>query len=111
MHSRAPIDQTFSANITAQVETNYNNGAAVSKGGSRFAKFFDGKSRDGLPSAGKPPMGGGFTSPSPNQLQRQEQVSLVTGTSNDQRAMEELFAMLNNSSQVRINLRFLACEL
>ncbi|PPQ71757.1 hypothetical protein CVT26_007598 [Gymnopilus dilepis] len=97
VQSRTVIEQTISASITAQAEPNFN--GAGSRSGSRFAKFFDGKAREGPPQAGRPSVSGGFTSPSPSQLQRQEQVSLVTANTNDHRAMEELFAMLNNSSQ------------
>ncbi|KDR85159.1 hypothetical protein GALMADRAFT_233820 [Galerina marginata CBS 339.88] len=96
LHPRTNTE-AFNSNLNPQVEPNYNGMAAVK--GSRFAKFFDGKGRDGLPSSSKTQPPGGFTSPSPNHNQRQEQVSLVTGNSGDQRAMDELFAMLNNSSQ------------
>jgi hypothetical protein len=71
--------------------------------GSRLAKFFDGKSRDGAPLTAKaqtPPVG--FTSSSPIPGQRQDQVSfngMIGGNSTD-RAMDDLFVMLNNSAQV-----------
>lgn len=98
-HSRASTDLNFNSNVNAQLETNYNGPGAK---GSRFAKFFDGKAREGPPSSGKPQLQGGFTSPSPNHSQRQDHANLVQGNPGDQRAMDELFAMLNNSSQVRI---------
>lgn len=77
------------------------NGAGYATGkGSRFAKFFDGKGRDGL---GALPMGKsqtpvGFVSSSPNPGQRQDQ-GHFNGAS-DHRAMDDIFAMLSGSSQV-----------
>ncbi|KAH9486768.1 hypothetical protein JR316_0000833 [Psilocybe cubensis] len=94
-HHRIPIEQNFSSNVNSPMETNYNGLGAK---GSRFAKFFDGKGRDGTAS-GKPQLQGGFTSPSPNHGQRQDHPNINQGNPGDQRAMEELFAMLNNSSQ------------
>ncbi|KAF9569730.1 hypothetical protein CPC08DRAFT_812711 [Agrocybe pediades] len=93
---RGMVDQSFSSNVQAP-EANYN-GTAVGKG-SRFAKFFDGKARDNAPPSAKQQAIGGFTSPSPNHNHRHEHTSLVTGTSGDQRAMDDLFAMLNSSAQ------------
>jgi len=100
---RGPVEQGFNSTLnTQQNEPNFN-GVATGKG-SRFAKFFDGKARDVQPTSSKQQVGGGFSSPSPNHHQRHEHTSLVTGTSGDQRAMDDLFAMLNNSAQVSFNV-------
>ena len=93
------INHRPSMDFGSQPEQNYNNMAAGK--GSRFAKFFDGKSRDGLP-AGKPPGPGVPLSTSPLQNQRSDQANFggIAPNAGDQRAMDELFAMLSNSSHV-----------
>ncbi|TRM65781.1 hypothetical protein BD626DRAFT_566441 [Schizophyllum amplum] len=62
--------------------------------GSRFAKFFDGKPREGVPKM--PGMGDG----SPVGLGRQQEPSPmnIPGSGPDGRAMDEIFAMLNSSA-------------
>ncbi|KAL1748888.1 hypothetical protein HDZ31DRAFT_71234 [Schizophyllum fasciatum] len=60
--------------------------------GSRFAKFFDGKTRDGavkMPGGEGSPVGLGRQEPSPMN---------IPGSGPDGRAMDEIFAMLNNSA-------------
>ncbi|KAL1705049.1 hypothetical protein EV121DRAFT_270066 [Schizophyllum commune] len=59
--------------------------------GSRFAKFFDGKTRDGaakMQSGGESPVG----------LRQEPSPMNVPGSGPDGRAMDEIFAMLNNSA-------------
>lgn len=80
-------------------------GLSTSKG-SRFAKFFDGKGRDGAISVAKPqgPIGFPSSSPGPGPGQRQEHFNAAMGGLTDHRAMDDIYAMLNNSSQVSTNL-------
>lgn len=67
--------------------------------GSRFAKFFDNKGRDPQMSTIQKP--GGIPSPSQLQGHRQEITrALMEQQGGDSRAMEDLFAMLQSSSQV-----------
>lgn len=70
--------------------------------GSRFAKFFDNKTRDNALPGYKPQTPTGFLSSSPNPLHRQEQMAYggAPSTGPTERTMEDIFAMLNNSSQV-----------
>jgi zinc finger CCCH domain-containing protein 13 len=70
--------------------------------GSRFAKFFDGKGRDGAISVAKPqgPAGFASSSPGPGPGQRQEHFNGALGGLTDHRAMDDIYAMLNSSSQV-----------
>ena len=77
------------------------NGYVLAKG-SRFAKFFDGKGRDPSATQTKPQTPTGFLSPSPSLGQRQDQSGFngLHGNHNDPRTMDDLFAMLSNSSQV-----------
>ena len=98
---RGPVDQMFNPSNN-QPEAVYNGFAAAK--GSRFAKFFDGKARDAQPQSNKSQVQVGYVSPSPNHHQRQEQSNLNNLTSNpgDQRTMDDIFAMLNSSSQVGI---------
>jgi hypothetical protein len=98
---RGPVDQMFNPSNN-QLEPVYN-GLAAAKG-SRFAKFFDGKARDTQSQSNKSQVPVGYISPSPNHHQRQEQSNLSNLASNpgDQRTMDDIFAMLNSSSQVGI---------
>ena len=98
---RGSVDQMFNSS-NSQPEPVYN-GFAASKG-SRFAKFFDGKARDTQSQSNKSQVPVGYISPSPNQQQRQEQSNLSNLASNpgDQRTMDDIFAMLNSSSQVGV---------
>lgn len=95
---RGPADQMFNPNNN-QPEAVYN-GFATAKG-SRFAKFFDGKARDAQPQSNKSQVPVGYMSPSPNHHQRSEQSNLASNPG-DQRTMDDIFAMLNSSSQVGI---------
>lgn len=83
-------------------------GLSVAKG-SRFAKFFDGKGREGAISAAKPqgPTGFASSSPGPGPGQRQEHFNGALGGVTDHRAMDDIYAMLNSSSQVSNVLLFL----
>lgn len=101
---RSPLNhpQQFGPGIldNGQIDAS-GNGYAAPKG-SRFAKFFDGKGREGPPPKTQTPIG--FTSPSPNlgHGQRFDQAGLG-GPSNgvgEQRTMDDIIAMLANS-QVR----------
>jgi hypothetical protein len=98
---RGPVDQMFNPSSN-QPESVYNGFAAAK--GSRFAKFFDGKTRDMQSQSNKSSVPVGYISPSPNHHQRQEQNNLSNLASNpgDQRTMDDIFAMLNSSSQVGI---------
>ncbi|KAF6766359.1 hypothetical protein DFP72DRAFT_866272 [Ephemerocybe angulata] len=92
VYAPGPLDNT-------QIDPN-GNGYSVPKG-SRFAKFFDGKTREPVPPKAQTPTG--FTSPSPNPAQRYDQGS-YTGPSNnadDHRAMDDIIAMLANSQAHR----------
>jgi hypothetical protein len=70
--------------------------------GSRFAKFFDNKGREGQPPVAKAQTPAAFVSSSPISTQRQEQGGFngVLSGNADHRAMDDLFAMLNSSAQV-----------
>jgi len=94
IHHR-PVESIFNSNATSP-DPNFN-GVSGPKG-SRFAKFFDGKSRDGVPST-KQQLPGMFLSPSPNQSQRLEQSGFggLNVNPGDGRTMDDLFAMLRNS--------------
>jgi len=74
--------------------------------GSRFAKFFDSKTKESVPSGLKPQTPTNFLSPSSNPSLRQEQV-LYGGSLPlaQERTVDDLFAMLNSSSQVSFDRR------
>jgi hypothetical protein len=95
--NRGQLDQGYGSPVEAYNGMNSNKG-------SRFAKFFDGKVREGIP-ANKPQQSlGGFGGNSPNPGQRLEQDSfggLGPVRNGEQKTVEDLFAMLNTSSQVR----------
>lgn len=92
----------FSNNNTMQTFEPISSGIAAAKG-SRFAKFFDGKSRDSQPAPfAKGPMGAlGLSQPIP---QKTDLPGLQPPSNSDARAMEDIFAMLNNSAQVSVIL-------
>lgn len=72
--------------------------------GSRFAKFFDTKTRDGQPPNGRKVPGLSSMPSSPPQSDpRQGMMGLngMMGVNGDNRTMEDIFAMLQNSAQVR----------
>ncbi|PSR72399.1 hypothetical protein PHLCEN_2v11742 [Hermanssonia centrifuga] len=79
--------------------TSMHGGGSIGKG-SRFAKFFDAKNRDAQagPTMRKAMGGPGFISTSPVPGQRPD-VMVSNPLNADNRAMEDLFAMLQNSSQ------------
>lgn len=94
-HSQAPVHDI----------SNGSNGSAYATGkGSRFAKFFDGKGRDAPQvSAKSPTPNSNFGSSSPGPGHREEHGfngMMGVGGGVDNRAMDDLFAMLNNSAQV-----------
>jgi len=101
IHNR-PVEPIFNSNANSP-DPNFN-GVSGPKG-SRFAKFFDGKGRDGVPSS-KQQLPGMFLSPSPNQNQRPEQSGFggLNVNPGDGRTMDDLFAMLRNSTQASIKL-------
>lgn len=88
----------FSNSHTTQTFEPVGSGIAAAKG-SRFAKFFDGKNRDNQPAPFvKSPMGAsGLPQPVP---QKADLPSLRPPHNPEARAMEDIFAMLNNSAQV-----------
>lgn len=105
-----PADQTlaaepglggFSNNHTTQTFELVGSGTAAAKG-SRFAKFFDGKSRDSQSTPfTKGPIGAtGLSQPIP---QKTDLLTLQPPHNSDARTMEDIFAMLNNSAQVSAN--------
>ncbi|KIL70666.1 hypothetical protein M378DRAFT_6610 [Amanita muscaria Koide BX008] len=68
--------------------------------GSRFAKFFDNKSRDSAPlPKSQTPVGLVSSSPHPGQRPEQNPYESLHGTTAEPRTLEDIFAMLNNSSQ------------
>jgi hypothetical protein len=69
--------------------------------GSRFAKFFDNKAKENALPGLKPQTPTGFLSSSPDPPLGQEQ-TIYGGVPppHQERTVDELFAMLNNSSQV-----------
>ena len=91
----------FSNGHTIQSFEPVGSGIAAAKG-SRFAKFFDGKSRDGQPASfAKGPIGtSGLSQPT---SQKMDLPSLHPPHNSEARAMEDIFAMLNNSAQVSVD--------
>jgi hypothetical protein len=83
------------------VDSASGSGAYATSKGSRFAKFFDGKTREAQ-AATKSPSHVGLQSSSPAPSHRHDIGSFngVSTGNNDNRAMEDIFAMLSNSSQV-----------
>ncbi|KAG6842521.1 hypothetical protein C0991_000047 [Blastosporella zonata] len=73
------------------------NGFSATKG-SRFAKFFDAKGREGTVTMLKTPAGLAPSSPGPGN-QRQEHSFNTQGNGPDPRAMDEIYAMLSSSAQ------------
>lgn len=91
----------FSNSHTVQTFEPVGSGIAAAKG-SRFAKFFDGKSRDSQPAPfAKGPIGTSGLSQSVPQ--KTDLLGLHPPHNSDARAMEDIFAMLNNSAQVSID--------
>jgi len=78
-----------------------NPGAYATSKGSRFAKFFDGKARERQPPMAKAQNASGFhsSSPCPGQKQEASGFNGMPGVNGDHKAMDDIFAMLNNSTQ------------
>jgi hypothetical protein len=98
---RSPLNQhpQFNPGVVDHSQADPNsNGYAASKG-SRFAKFFDGKTKEQLPPAApKAQMPVGFTSPSPNLGPRFDQGGYnPSSNSEEPRTMDDIIAMLANS--------------
>ncbi|KAL4064972.1 hypothetical protein V8B97DRAFT_1193294 [Scleroderma yunnanense] len=93
----------LAGNASGQPLECVNSGVAAAKG-SRFAKFFDGKGREGQgPLASKGGMGNLGPLP-PTGAQKVEIGSLNPSGNAEARAMEDIFAMLNNSAHAhRLN--------
>ena len=91
----------FSNSHTIQSFEPGGSGIAAAKG-SRFAKFFDGKSRDSQPASfAKGPIGtSGLSQPAP---QKMDLPGLHPPHNSEARAMEDIFAMLSNSAQVSVD--------
>ena len=98
---RPSPNSQFSSGTPDNALTELNSNGYNATKGSRFAKFFDGKTRDG-PSSAKSQSPVGFASSSPVPGQRLDQGSYGPPPSNqeERRTVDELFAMLSNS-QVR----------
>lgn len=90
---------SFSNSHTVQSFEPVSSGIASAKG-SRFAKFFDGKSRESQPAPfAKGPIGtSGLSQPAPQKTD----LGLHPSHNSEARAMEDIFAMLNNSAQVSV---------
>lgn len=100
-HSLIPTSEGAHADAPQGYESN-NAGYAASKG-SRFAKFFDGKSKEPAGPSPKNLVPGRVPSSSPNLPQHHEQGGyhgLMAGPP-EHRAMDDIFAMLNGSAHVR----------
>lgn len=106
-----PVEKPYNSLAHSHTFDDNNGLAYASNKGSRFAKFFDSKSKENAPPGLKPQTPTGFLSSSPNPPQRQDQTIYGDGSSNPPtRTMEDIFEMLNNSSQVR-NLIYAYCNL
>ncbi|KAH0590535.1 hypothetical protein H2248_000680 [Termitomyces sp. 'cryptogamus'] len=92
-----PIEQ---AQFLDSTSLENGNGYSVNKG-SRFAKFFDAKGREGLPILSKTPAGLVSSSPGPGSQKLEHGYNTNQGNGPDPRAMDEIYAMLSSSAQVR----------
>jgi zinc finger CCCH domain-containing protein 13 len=98
----------FSANQqnnSIDLTNNIGTGSYATGKGSRLAKFFDGKARDGptqVPPMGKAQTPIGMQSSSPVSSQRQEASGFngVIGVNNDNRGMDDAFDVIINPTQV-----------
>ena len=95
------------ANFNVELGGNVPGAAASAAKGSRFVKFFDQKNREAQVHAQaqamrKAPGGNGFmsTSPHPNQGRDSLTMNGMPNSPAENRAMEDIFAMLQSSSQV-----------
>lgn len=75
------------------------NGYSANKG-SRFAKFFDTKGREGLALVSKAPVNPVSSSPGPGSQRSEHGFNTNQGNLPDPRAMDEIYAMLSSSAQV-----------
>lgn len=95
------LDKQYGSIPPMNVYDDNNSLAHTGSKGSRFAKFFDNKIKENTPSGLKPQTPTGFLSSSPNPPLRQEQALYSGGPPLVQeRTVDDLFAMLNNSSHV-----------
>lgn len=93
--TEAGLGGGFSNGLHAQSFEPASSGIAAAKG-SRFAKFFDGKNRDSQPT----PFSKGTSGLSQPAPQKPDLSGLHPSHNSEARAMEDIFAMLNNSAQV-----------
>lgn len=99
--SQRPTDKAYSPMAPGNAYDDSNGLAYAGNKGSRFAKFFDNRPKENALPGLKPQTPTGFLSSSPNPPQRQEQAIYGGGPSTGpERTMDDIFAMLNNSSQV-----------
>ncbi|KAF5355692.1 hypothetical protein D9756_003913 [Leucocoprinus leucothites] len=97
-----PSEKQHNSMVPANIYDDNNGQAQAGNKGSRFAKFFDSKAKESAPPGLKPQTPTGFLSSSPNPPLRQDQAMYGGGPPPSQeRTMEDLFAMLNNSSQAQ----------
>ncbi|KAG6872877.1 hypothetical protein C0995_005735 [Termitomyces sp. Mi166 len=83
------------------------NGYPANKG-SRFAKFFDSKGREGAPITSKTPAGLVSSSPGSGSQRPEHGFSTNQGNGPDLRAMDEIYAMLSSSGQAPRDAPFLS---
>ncbi|KAG6813072.1 hypothetical protein H0H92_014131 [Tricholoma furcatifolium] len=74
------------------------NGYSANKG-SRFAKFFDAKGREGAPVIPKTPLGLMSSSPVPGNPRQEPGFGTNQGNGPDYRTMDDIYAMLSSSAQ------------
>ncbi|KAG1716576.1 hypothetical protein ID866_628 [Astraeus odoratus] len=98
--SPSEIGVGLPTSTSGQLLDGLNSGIAAAKG-SRFAKFFDGKGRDNqVPPPSKGALGNIGSLP-PTAAQKVELGGLNHSSNADARAMEGIFAMLNNSAHAQ----------
>lgn len=94
----------FSPGGSIDLSGNMTGVSPVANKGSRFAKFFDAKSREQQTLTGqKTQQGQGYVSTSPHPGGSRPDINALNGmmpTHGESRAMEDIFAMLQNSAQV-----------
>ncbi|KAF9452608.1 hypothetical protein P691DRAFT_660489 [Macrolepiota fuliginosa MF-IS2] len=99
-----PMDKSYSPMVPSNVFEDTHGSAYAANKGSRFAKFFDNKPKEHALPVLKSQTPTDFLSSSPNPPvppQRQEQAIYGSGPSVPERTMDDIFAMLNNSSQAQ----------
>ena len=103
LHSELGNPGLSTTQSNSSVDLTNSTGAAqyASGKGSRFAKFFDGKAKDGPPSVkAYTPVGIQSSSPALSQKPDASGLNDVLGPKGDKRSMDDIFAMLSNSAQV-----------